>query len=108
LRHPDTVCDLRASPLHYALTEFFPRLRETRATNPEYLRRCARCFLKGLCEQCPGKSWMEHGTLDTPVEYLCAVAHAQARFLGLLKDGENSRDVVNGKERVARFAANPV
>jgi radical SAM protein with 4Fe4S-binding SPASM domain len=113
LRHPDTVYDLRAtgsresSPLQDALTEFFPRLRETRATNPEYLRRCARCFLKGLCEQCPGKSWMEHGTLDTPVEYLCAVAHAQARTLGLLKDNENSWDVENGKERVARFAAAP-
>jgi MoaA/NifB/PqqE/SkfB family radical SAM enzyme len=112
LRHPDTVVDLRAtgsresSPLRYALTEFFPRLRKTCATNPEYLRRCARCFLKGLCEQCPGKSWMEHGTLDTPVEYLCAVAHAQARYLGLLKDDENSWDVANGKERVARFARN--
>jgi MoaA/NifB/PqqE/SkfB family radical SAM enzyme len=94
-----------SSPLRYALTEFFPRLRETRATNPEYLRRCARCFLKGLCEQCPGKSWMEHGTLDTPVEYLCAVAHSQARYLGLIKDGENSWDVANGKERIARFAA---
>ena len=94
-----------SSPLKYALAEFFPRLRETRATNPEYLRRCARCFLKGLCEQCPGKSWMEHGTLDTPVEYLCAVAHAQARYLGLLKDDENSWDVETGKERVARFAA---
>ena len=108
LRHPDTVCNSRASPLHYALTEFFPLLRETRATNPEYLGRCARCFLKGLCEQCPGKSWMEHGTLDTPVEYLCAVAHAQARYLGLLNDNENSWDVENGKERVARFVANPV
>ena len=47
---------------------------------------------------------MEHGTLDTPVEYLCAVAHAQARFLGLLNDNENSWDVENGKERVGRFA----
>jgi len=110
LRHPDTVYDLRTqlpSPLKYALTEFFPRLREIRATNPEYLRRCARCFLKGFCEQCPGKSWMEHGTLDTPVEYLCAVAHAQARTLGLLKDSENSWDVENGKERIARFTETP-
>lgn len=64
LRDPATVYDLRdvaraARPLHYALTEFFPRLRELRATNPEYLNRCARCFLKGLCEQCPAKSWQE-------------------------------------------------
>jgi MoaA/NifB/PqqE/SkfB family radical SAM enzyme len=108
LRHPDTVYDLRdqrSLGLRYALAEFFPRLREMRAKNPEYLRRCARCFLKGLCEQCPGKSWMEHGTLDTPVEYLCAVAHAQARHLGLLGNNENSWDVMNGRERVAKFTA---
>jgi sulfatase maturation enzyme AslB (radical SAM superfamily) len=57
-----------------------------RARNPEYLRRCARCFLKGFCEQCPAKSWSEHGNLDTPVEYLCEVAHAQARYMGWLAD----------------------
>ncbi len=78
------------SPLRVALTEFFPRLREMRATNPDYLQRCGRCFLKGLCEQCPAKSWMEHGTLDTPVEYLCQVAHAQGRDLGLLAPGERA------------------
>ena len=59
-----------------------------RARNPEYLKRCGRCRLRGLCEQCPARSWSEHGTLDTPVEYLCEVAHAQARDLGILKDGE--------------------
>jgi len=89
--------------LRYALTEFFPRLREMRATNPDYLNRCARCFLKGLCEQCPAKSWQEHGTLDTPVEYLCEVAHAQARYLGLVAENENAWEVVDWRERVARF-----
>ncbi len=105
LRHPDTVYSLHPdrvpstqspgtlSPLKYALTEFFPRLRQMRAANPEYLRRCAVCFLKGLCEQCPAKSWEEHGTLDTPVEYLCQVAHAQARYLGLVLDGECSWEI---------------
>jgi len=61
-----------------------------RATNPEYLNRCARCFLKGLCDQCPAKAWQEHGALDTPVEYLCGVAHAQARYLGLLGADERA------------------
>ena len=73
--------------------------------NPEYLARCARCFLMGLCEQCPGKSWAEHGTLDTPVEYLCRVAHAQARYLGLLAEGERAWEVENGAERAGRILA---
>ena len=92
-----------AARLRYALTEAFPRLRETRATNPEYLRRCAVCFLKGLCEQCPAKSWAESGTLDAPVEYLCEVAHEQARHLGLLERGESARLVTDRKARVERI-----
>jgi radical SAM protein with 4Fe4S-binding SPASM domain len=93
LRHPEAVYDLKKGSLRDALTDFFPRLREMRTKNPDYLARCARCFLKGLCEQCPAKSWMEHGTLDMPVDYLCRVAHAQAMDLGLLKEGEKAWDV---------------
>ena len=99
---------LAMTGLRYALTEFFPRLRELRATNPDYLLRCARCFLKGLCEQCPAKSWMEHGTFDTPVEYLCAIAHAQARYLGLLNEKESAWEVEDGRERVQRFSGSAV
>ncbi len=101
LRHPDTVVDLRTGTLEEALTEDFPRFKELRAENPEYLERCARCFLKGLCEQCPAKSWSEHGTLDTPVEYLCQVAHAQARFLGMLSDGEKAWEIQDWQARVS-------
>ena len=83
-----------------AALESFATLGELRATDPEYLRRCARCFLKGLCEQCPAKSWAEHGTLDTPVEYLCEVAHAQARWLGWLGTDEHGWEVVDWRARV--------
>jgi radical SAM protein with 4Fe4S-binding SPASM domain len=103
LRHPDMVCDLSTNSLRDALTGFFPRLRETRATNPDYLARCARCFLKGLCEQCPAKSWAEHGTLDTPVQYLCEVAHAQARYLDLLRAGEKAWEVSDWRNRAERL-----
>ena len=105
LRHKDTVYDLHKGTLKEVLTESFPKFREKKAENPEYLRRCAVCFLKGLCEQCPAKSWMENGTLDTPVEYLCEVAHAEARYLGLLHEGEHSWEVTDGIARVERFAA---
>jgi radical SAM protein with 4Fe4S-binding SPASM domain len=108
LRHPDTTYDLKQGTLRDGLTEFFPRFRELRATNPVYLERCACCFLKGLCEQCPGKSWEETGTLDTPVEYLCQVAHAQARYLGLLSVGERSWEVKDWRVRLQNFAAQEI
>ena len=104
---PETTdAEKRRKPLHFALAEYFPKFLELRATNPEYQSRCGRCFLKGLCEQCPAKSWMENGTLDTPVEYLCSVAHAQARYLGLVRDNENAWEVVEGdwRARVAQFS----
>ena len=74
---------------------------------PYYLKRCAVCFLKGLCEQCPAKSWMENGSLDTPVEYLCRIAHAQARHLGILEENENAWNVHNWKNRVKSLSQRP-
>jgi radical SAM protein with 4Fe4S-binding SPASM domain len=104
LRHPDTLYDLEKGSLKEAMSRFFPEVREMKATHPDYLTRCARCFLKGLCEQCPGKSWTEHGTLDTPVEYLCEIAHAQARQLRFLEEGEMAWEVEDWKERIRKFS----
>lgn len=104
LRHPDTVYDLKRGSLKDALINFFPRIREIQTENPGYLTRCARCFLQGLCEQCPARSWMEHGTLDTPVAYHCEIAHAQARALGLLKEGELAWQIVQWQERIRNFS----
>lgn len=103
LRHPETIYPLRNGSLAKAVTEFAPTVTNRRAANPAFLARCARCFLRGLCEQCPAKSWFEHGTLDTPVEYFCEVAHAQARDLGLLTAGERSWDIADPAARLARM-----
>jgi radical SAM protein with 4Fe4S-binding SPASM domain len=90
LRHRQTIYDLNKGSLKNALTRFFPKVRATKAQNPDYLSRCVRCFIKALCEQCPARSWMEHGTLDTPVEYYCRAAHLEAREIGLIKKGEKA------------------
>ena len=104
LRHPDTVYALKKGSLKQAISSFFPAVRALKATHPEYLSRCAKCFLKGLCEQCPGKSWTEHGTLDTPVEYLCEIAHVQARQLGLLQEEEMAWEVEDWRQRIQKFS----
>ena len=103
LRAPELTYDLLRGTLAEALRDFFPKVRAMEATNPAYLERCARCFLKGLCEQCPAKSWAEHGTLDTPVEYWCEIAHEEARQLGLLAPGEKAWLVHDAAARVARL-----
>jgi len=103
LRHPDFVYDLKTGSLREAMTEFFPRLKEMKTQNSDYLARCSCCFLHGLCEQCPGKSWMEYGTLDTPIEYLCQVAHFRAMDLGLLREGEKAWEIEDYEERIKAF-----
>jgi hypothetical protein len=105
LRHPDTVFNLKEGSLENGIKRLFPRVRAMTTGRPRYLERCAICFLKGLCEQCPAKSWSEHGTLDTPVEYLCDLAHAQARFLGLIHVGEKAWKVRDGLQRIGFFSA---
>ncbi|MBU0878945.1 MAG: hypothetical protein KKD55_04970, partial [Candidatus Omnitrophica bacterium] len=105
LRHPETVYNLKRGSLKDALENFFPQIRQAKASNPTYLNRCARCFLKGLCEQCPAKSWSEHGNLDTPVEYLCEIAHTQARFLRLLNEDEKAWQVEDWEDRIRDFSA---
>ena len=76
-----------------------PRLAKTRnlsflhgclrkAIPPGYLRRYVVCFLTGICDQYPAKSWMEHGTLYTPVKYLCDGAPPPAGYSGLIGEQE--------------------
>jgi radical SAM protein with 4Fe4S-binding SPASM domain len=108
LRDPALTCDVRGpGGLAEALGAIPARLQASRPRNPDYLARCARCFLAGLCGQCPAQSWMEHGTLDTPVAYLCQAAHAEARALGLLTDGERAwevADLADWRARVKNLA----
>jgi radical SAM protein with 4Fe4S-binding SPASM domain len=103
LRAPDLSYDLRRGSLRDAHVNFFGPWKQIKAANPDYLARCSKCFLKGLCEQCPAKSWAETGTLDTPVEYLCEIAHAEARYLGLIGPCEKAWTVVNYAGRIRKL-----
>jgi len=100
LRHPDCVYSLRQGSFKEAWQKFVPQVREIRVNNKKYKEKCQRCFLKSFCEQCPAWSWMEHGVLAEPVEYLCQIAHAEAVWLGLLNKGEKAWEIVrNGAKK---------
>jgi radical SAM protein with 4Fe4S-binding SPASM domain len=103
MRHPDTVYDLKNGSFEDAFESFFKKLRKLKSKNPDYIEKCAKCFLNGLCERCSAKSWMEHGKLDTPIDYYCEIAHAEAELLGLIKTGEKAWEVEDYKERIEKF-----
>lgn len=108
LKSEKTAYNLIQGSMKDALINFFPKIREMRSVSREYLDRCGKCFLRGLCEQCPAKSWTEHGTLDTPVDYLCDIAHYQARQLGLLKENERSWTIKDWQKRIKNMSKEPI
>ena len=100
LKHPKLAYNVLEGSLHHALETFAPRIREKEPESLNYISRCAKCFLRPLCGQCPAKSWTENGTLDEPVEYLCDIAHSEAVNLGILYKGEKAWNIVDWTSRV--------
>jgi MoaA/NifB/PqqE/SkfB family radical SAM enzyme len=57
------------------------RLQKSFSTNS----KCRGCEI-ALCDWCPGWAQVENGDMEAPVEYLCRIAHLQARAFGIVKE----------------------
>lgn len=79
--------DLLKGGFEEGWTVFLKRLKEKRSGADN---RCRKCGLISLCGQCPGWSQVEHGDDETPVDFLCEIAHNRAEALGL-KTGQFQR-----------------
>ena len=55
-----------------------------RQRKPKAGYKCAKCKLISICDQCPGWSQIENGNEETPISYLCELAHLRARGLDLI------------------------
>jgi radical SAM protein with 4Fe4S-binding SPASM domain len=102
-RDPSLAGDVRKQSLREIFEDRFGEMRKMRASNPAYLARCAKCFLKGFCNQCPADSYSESGTLDTPVAYFCEISHAFAYDIGLLEEGEKAWEIEDWRQRLDRL-----
>lgn len=51
--------------------------KRTRAT------KCTDCQIQSLCGMCPANGEMENGDRESPVEFLCHVAHLRAAVMGV-------------------------
>jgi len=61
---------------HASLLELRNRAR-TRVT------KCIECRIQSLCGMCPANGELENGDRETPVEFLCNIAHLRAAVIGI-------------------------
>jgi radical SAM protein with 4Fe4S-binding SPASM domain len=47
------------------------------------ITKCVECRIQSLCAMCPANGEMENGDRDSPVEFLCHVAHLRAATIGV-------------------------
>jgi radical SAM protein with 4Fe4S-binding SPASM domain len=59
------------------------RLKEIRATKNSQKTICTDCRITSLCSMCPANGELEGGDAESPVDFLCQVAHLRAMALGV-------------------------
>jgi radical SAM protein with 4Fe4S-binding SPASM domain len=58
-------------------------LAELRKRKRTKLTKCVRCRIQSLCGMCPANGEMENGDRESPVSFLCHVAHLRAATIDI-------------------------
>jgi radical SAM protein with 4Fe4S-binding SPASM domain len=58
-------------------------LAELRRRKRTKLTKCVQCRIQSLCGMCPANGEMENGDRESPVSFLCHVAHLRAAVIGV-------------------------
>ena len=72
--------DIRGAGVRQVWEESLLRLRTTKRTR---LTKCTQCRIQSLCGMCPANGELENGDRESPVEFLCNVAHLRAAAIGV-------------------------
>jgi radical SAM protein with 4Fe4S-binding SPASM domain len=78
LSHQDTY-DIRIGGARAGWEKFLLDVRQREATRPT---KCDDCRLHAVCSMCPANGELENGDPESPVDFLCEVAHLRALALG--------------------------
>jgi radical SAM protein with 4Fe4S-binding SPASM domain len=92
LSHQDTY-DIRSGSVKEGW-EFF--LRSVRARERRRISKCVKCRIRSLCSMCPANGELENGDAESPVDFLCEVAHLRAMALGLDVPAHGECDFCSG------------
>jgi radical SAM protein with 4Fe4S-binding SPASM domain len=88
--------DLRQGSFRDGWEGFLGAVREREATRQT---KCRECAIKNLCGMCPANGELEAGDPETPVDFLCHVAHLRAHAFGLVVPAHGACEYCAGGER---------
>jgi radical SAM protein with 4Fe4S-binding SPASM domain len=71
---------VRETGLRRVWEESLLQLRTRKRTR---MTKCVECRIQSLCGMCPANGEMENGDKESPVEFLCNVAHLRAAVIGV-------------------------
>lgn len=92
LSHQDTY-DIRSGSVKEGWELF---LRKVRARERKRISKCVKCRIRSLCSMCPANGELENGDAESPVDFLCEIAHLRAMALGLDVPGHGECDFCSG------------
>jgi radical SAM protein with 4Fe4S-binding SPASM domain len=80
--------------------QFLGNVRQKKRLRPT---KCMSCKIQGLCSMCAAQGELENGDPESPVEFLCEVAHLRAMSLGYEVPQHGDCDCCNGSEHHERL-----
>ena len=78
LSHQETY-DIRSGSVQEGWDDFLLKVRQRKR---KQITKCATCRIHSVCSMCPANGELENGEAESPVDFLCEVAHLRAMALG--------------------------
>lgn len=95
ISHQDTY-DVRGGSLREGWDQFLLRVRQQKL---QKISKCVNCRIQSVCSMCPANGELENGDPESPVDFLCEVAHLRAITAGFEVPQHGDCDFCAGGER---------
>ena len=96
----DDIYDLRNGSFQEGWQHFLFNLRQQKITKQT---KCTACEITALCNMCPANAQLESMDAESPVDYLCQVAHLRAYCFGIPITPHGDCEYCEGGSRYAEM-----